>query len=153
MENKPWHGPRWPEGVPYEVEGFEKPLFSILDDAARDFPKETFTLFSGAARSFSQVKDNADRLAYFLSARGIRQRDRVAIFLPNLPHYPAIFFGILKAGAVAVTCNPLYKASELHFQLKDSGAKAVFVMDHPVFYPLAVKALAGTEVETASDPT
>jgi long-chain acyl-CoA synthetase len=148
MENKPWHGPRWPEGVPYEVEGFEKPLFSILDDAARDYPKETFTLFSGAARSFSQVKDTADRLACFLSSRGIRQKDRVAIFLPNLPHYPAIFFGILKAGAVAVTCNPLYKASELHFQLKDSGAKAVFVMDHPVFYPLAVKALEGTEVET-----
>jgi long-chain acyl-CoA synthetase len=148
MENKPWQGPRWPEGVPYEVEGFEKPLFSILDDAARDYPKETFTLFSGAARSFSQVKDTADRLACFLSSRGIRQKDRVAIFLPNLPHYPAIFFGILKAGAVAVTCNPLYKASELHFQLKDSGAKAVFVMDHPVFYPLAVKALEGTEVET-----
>jgi long-chain acyl-CoA synthetase len=72
----------------------------------------------------------------------------VAIFLPNLPHYPAIYFGILKAGAVCVTCNPIYTASELNYQLKDAGAKAVFCMDHPQFYPTTVKAIEGTEVET-----
>jgi long-chain acyl-CoA synthetase len=72
----------------------------------------------------------------------------VAIFLPNLPHFPEIFFGILKAGATCVTCNPLYKTSELNYQLKDCGAKALFVMDHPVFYPTAVAALEGAEVKT-----
>ena len=72
----------------------------------------------------------------------------MAIFLPNLPHYPPIFFGILKAGAVCVTCNPLYTAKELNYQLKDAGAKIVFCMDHPQFYPTTVKAVAGTGVET-----
>ena len=148
MADKPWHGSKWPEGVPFEVDGYEKPLPTILDDSARDFPDVTYTIFNGAARTFAQVRDTADRLANFLASRGVKPGDAVAIFLPNLPHYPAVFFGILKAGAVCVTCNPLYKASELNYQLKDSGSKAVFVMDHPQFYATAQDAIKGTEVHT-----
>ena len=148
MASKPWHGPKWPRGVPYEISGYEKPLFSILDDAARDFPDNVYTIFNDGSRTFGQVKDTADRVANFLAARGIKKGDRVAIFLPNLPHYPAIYFGILKAGAACVTCNPIYTSSELNYQLKDAGAKAVFCMDHPQFYPTTVKAIEGTEVET-----
>ena len=148
MSKKLWQGPKWPEGVPYEIEGYEKPLFSILDDAARDYPDETYTIFNDFTRTFAEVKDTADRVANFLSSRGIKPGDRVGIFLPNLPHYPEIFFGILKAGGVCVTCNPLYQASELNFQLKDCGAKAVFAMDHPEFYATAVKAIVGSDVET-----
>ncbi|HDZ91173.1 MAG TPA: long-chain fatty acid--CoA ligase [Deltaproteobacteria bacterium] len=148
MSRKLWHGSRWPKGVPYEIEGYEKPLFSILDHAARDYPDKTYTIFNDFTRTFAQVKDTADRLAAFLVSRGIRPGDRVAIFLPNLPHYPEIFFGILKAGAVCVTCNPLYQVSELNFQLKDSGARAVFAMDHLQFYPTTVEAIKGSDVET-----
>jgi long-chain acyl-CoA synthetase len=107
-----------------------------------------YTIFSGSMRTFSQVKDKADRVANFLASRGIQKGDRVAIFLPNLPQYPEIFFGILKTGAACVTCNPLYTGTELNYQLKDAGAKAVFCMDHPEFYPTAVKAVEGTKVET-----
>ena len=148
MSKKLWHGAKWPEGVPYEIEGYEKPLFSILDDAARDYPDATYTIFNDSTRTFAEVKDTADRVANFLSSRGIKPGDRVGIFLPNLPHYPEIFFGILKAGGVCVTCNPLYQASELNFQLKDSGAKAVFAMDHPEFYTTVTKAIVGSDVET-----
>ena len=148
MSKKLWQGAKWPEGVPYEIEGYEKPLFSILDDAARDYPDETYTIFNDFTRTFTEVKETADRVANFLSSRGIKPGDRIGIFLPNLPHYPEIFFGILKAGGVCVTCNPLYQASELNFQLKDSGAKAVFVMDHPEFYATATKAIVGSDVET-----
>ena len=148
MATKPWHGAGWPEGVAHEITDYEKPLFSILDDAARDYPDATYTIFAGASRTFVQVKDTADRIAHFLASRGIKGGDRVAIFLPNLPHYPAVFFGILKSGGVAVTCNPLYLPSELNFQLKDSRAKAVFVMDHPEFYATALEAIKDTEVET-----
>ncbi|MFH0843952.1 MAG: long-chain fatty acid--CoA ligase [Pseudomonadota bacterium] len=148
MATKPLLSPKWPLGVANAITDYEKPLFTLLDEAARDYPDRTYTLFSGATRCFARVKDTADRIANFLVSRGIKKGDRVAIFLPNLPQYVEIFFGILKAGAVAVTCNPLYKESELHFQLKDSGVRAVFVMDHPVFYPTAVKAIKDTKVET-----
>jgi len=59
-----------------------------------------------------------------------------------------VYFGIIKAGAVCVTCNPLYTAGELHYQLQDAGVKALFCMDHPQFYPITVKAIQGTDVET-----
>ncbi|MBW2469862.1 MAG: long-chain fatty acid--CoA ligase [Deltaproteobacteria bacterium] len=143
-----WPAPNWPKGVPHDLSGYEKPLFSILDDSARNYPDQVYTIFNDATRTYAQVKDTADRIANFLAARGIQKGDRVAIFLPNLPHYPAIFFGILKAGAVCVTCNPLYTANELNYQLKDAGARVVFCMDHPQFYPTTVEAIKGTEVET-----
>ncbi len=61
---------------------------------------------------------------------------------------PAIFFSILKAGGIYVTCNPLYTAPELNYQLKDAGAKALFCMDHPNFYTTTVEAIRKTDVET-----
>ena len=148
MTAKPWHGPKWPEGVPHEITGWDKPLPTLLDETAARYPDLVYTIFNDAGRTYSQVKDTADRIANFLVSKGVKKGDRVAIFLPNLPHYPAIFFGILKAGAVCVTCNPIYTANELNYQLGDAGAKAVFCMDHPEFYPTTVEAIRGTDVET-----
>jgi len=148
MTTAPWKTPYWPEGVPREIDDTNMPLFQLLDDAARDYPNQTYTIFNEATRSFAQVKETADRIANFLHASGIRKGDRVAIFLPNLPHYPAVYFGILKAGAVCVTCNPLYTPGELNYQLNDAGAKALFCMDHPQFYDTAEKAIRDTSVET-----
>ncbi|MHA2152329.1 MAG: AMP-binding protein [Candidatus Thorarchaeota archaeon] len=81
-------------------------------------------------------------------SKGIKQGDRVAIFLPNVPHFPPIFFGALKTGAKVVTCNPLYKTGELNYQLKDTGAQIVFVLDHPTFTPTCYEAIKGTDVHT-----
>lgn len=148
MALKPWPAAKWPKDIPHEISGYERPVFDLLEDSAREFPNNVFTIFEGGARTYAQVKNTADRLAGFLASRGIRKGDRVAVFLPNLPHYPAIFFGILKAGGVCVTCNPVYTAHELNYQLTDAGAKAVFCMDHPEFYPTTVQAIKGTDVET-----
>ncbi len=148
MAPSEWPTPHWPEGVAREISGYDKPLFSVLVETPKAYPNEVYTIFNDATRTFAQVKDTADRVANFLVSRGIQKGDRVAIFLPNLPHYPAIFFGILKAGAVCVTCNPLYTANELNYQLNDAGAKVVFCMDHPQFYPTAVEAVQGTGVES-----
>jgi len=145
-----WPTDQWPEGVDHDVdfEVYNQPVYGLLDDSARDYPDNVFTIFNDATRTFTQVKDTADRVANFLASAGIKKGDRVAIFLPNIPHYPAIFFGILKAGAICVTCNPLYTGPELNYQLNDSGAKIVFCMDHPQFYPTAVEAVKDTSVET-----
>jgi len=144
----PWNTPFWPEGVAHNVTDYHYPIFKLLDDSAARYPNQIFTIFNGAKKTFSQVKDTADRIAYFLAKKGIKKGDKVAIFLPNLPHFPEIFFGITKAGAVAVNCNPIYTPSELRQQLNDSTAKMVFCMDHPTFYPNTVKAAEGTAVET-----
>jgi long-chain acyl-CoA synthetase len=145
-----WPTDQWPEGVAHDIDKqlYNKPVYSFLDDSARDYPNNVFTLFNDGTRTFAEVKDTADRVANFLASAGIKKGDRVAIFLPNIPHYPSIFFGILKAGGICVTCNPLYTPPELNYQLNDSGAKAVFCMDHPQFYPTAVEAVKNTGVET-----
>jgi len=148
MTAKIWPTSNWPEGVARDISGYDKPLYSILDDAAEKYPAQVYTIFNDGMRTYSQVKAAADKIATFLVSRGIEKGDRVAIFLPNLPHYPEICFGILKAGAVCVTCNPIYTANELNYQLKDSGAKMVFCMDHPKFYPTTVDAIKNTEIET-----
>ena len=147
MEERIWHKHKWPEGVPRDLDFPEIPLYQLLEDTAKEYGDLTYTIFQGSARTFRQVNEMANQLAHFLISRGIRKGDRVAIFLPNLPHYPVVFFGILKSGATCVTCNPLYTSGELNFQLRDSGARAVFVMDHPQFYPTACKAMEGTGVE------
>lgn len=148
MAANTWKTKYWPKDVPREITDFDKPIFSMLDNSARDYPDAVYTIFHGRSRTYTKVKDTADRIANFLASRGVKKGDRVAIFLPNIPQFPEIYFGILKAGAVCVTCNPLYTSNELNVQLKDSGAKAVFCMDHAQFYPTTVAAIKHTDIET-----
>ncbi len=57
MASKKWPTSNWPEYAPHEISGFEKPLFTFLDDSARDYPNHVYTIFSDSMRTFSQVKD------------------------------------------------------------------------------------------------
>jgi len=151
MEEQLWHkGGKWPETVKKTLEDKypDEPLFKILDRTAKKSGSLIYMIFEGKSFTFTEVKENADRIANFLSSKGIEKGDRVAIFLPNLPQYPAIFFGILKAGAVAVTCNPMYTASELNFQLRDTGVKIIFCMDHGKYTPICYEAVKDTEIES-----
>ncbi|MDM8538818.1 long-chain fatty acid--CoA ligase [Desulfobacterales bacterium HSG17] len=148
MTEQAWKTPFWPEGVAHDVTSYHYPLPQILDDTAEKYPDKVYTIFNGAFRTFTQVKDTADRIANFLTAQGIKRGDKVAIFLPNIPHFPEVLFGILKSGAVAVNCNPSYTPTELNYQLKDSEAKMVFCMDHPLLYPSTVEAIKNTNIET-----
>lgn len=148
MNDQTWKTPFWPEGVAHTVSDYKFPVFKLLDDAAKEYPNNVFTIFNGATKTYAQVKNTVDRIANFLAHKGIEKGDKVAIFLPNLPQFPEILFGILKAGAIAVNCNPIYTPAELNLQLKDSESKMVFCMDHPIFYPNTVKAVKDTQVDT-----
>jgi len=148
MDEMLWHKHKWPETVKKSIDYPDEPLFAILDRAAEKYGQETSTIYSGVTRTFAEVKGDAERIANFLASRGIGKGDRVAIFLPNMPQYPPIFFGILKTGATVVTCNPTYKTGELNFQLNDAGVKAVFCMDHPSYTPTTYEAVKGTDVDT-----
>ena len=143
MEEQIWHKFKWPPEVPHSLTYEPQPLFKVLDETAQKYPNRPYTIFADHEQTYRQIQDMADRVATFLVRKGIQRGDRVALFLPNVPHFPVTFFGALKSGAVCVTCNPLYKANELNFQLKDCGAKALFVLDHPVIYPTALEALKG----------
>jgi len=138
----------WPETAAPTRDYPKEPLFAMLDRSAEKSGNLPFTVFMGKFLTFIEVKEQSDRIANFLVSKGIKKGDRVAIFLPNVPHFPPIFFGALRTGAKVVTCNPLYKAGELNFQLKDTKAQIVFVLDHPTFTPTCYEAIKGTDIHT-----
>jgi long-chain acyl-CoA synthetase len=141
-------GPAWPKQTRKTLEYPKEPLFAMLERVSEKNGQYPFTVFMGKTLTFEEVNDHANRIANFLVARSIKKDDKVAIFLPNVPHFPEVFFGALKTGAKVVTCNPMYRAGELNFQLKDSGAQIVFVLDHPVFTPTCYEAIKDTDVHT-----
>ena len=89
----------------------------------------------------------AERFASALINFGVKKGDKVAIYLPNIPHYPVVFFGALKAGAVNITCDPRYTDKDLAYQVNDSDAKTLIVLDHPNFYPTVLKTLDQVKVD------
>jgi len=109
-----------------------KPLFDLVSATAARDPKKVCIRFQGASMTYEQVDDLSSRFATALVSLGVKKGDRVAIFLPNMPQFVLAYFGILKAGGVVVPCSPLYKAKELEFQLRDSGASVVIAANDVV---------------------
>lgn len=125
---KPWlkfYEPNIPETLDIP----EIPLFQLLEDSAKDFPDNTLGIFLGQEKTYKQVQEEVDRLANALNKLGIKQGDVVALMLGNMPQFVTAFFGTLKAGAILTLINPLYQAPEIKFQLNDSGAKALIIID------------------------
>ena len=83
---------------------------------------------SGRTITYAQLDGGSRALAAALAARGIGKGDVVAIYMPNLPEYALIFHGVIRAGAINTTANPLYTSHELAHQLTDSGAKMLFTV-------------------------
>ncbi len=138
MADSPQWQVHYEMGVPRTVHIPDIPLYTILRDSASRFPKKiavrmmlkylTKEIRIGSTLTYRQLDEASDRFATALYSLGVRQYDRVAIMLPNLPQYTIAFFGILKAGAIAVNTNPTYTPRELEQQLQDSGAETIITL-------------------------
>jgi long-chain acyl-CoA synthetase len=118
-------------GVPAEVKTDVYPsLVALLDESFRKHAKLPAYRFMGKSFSFEQVDDLSRAFAAYLQSLGLARGDRVAVMLPNVPQYPVAVAGILRAGLVVVNVNPLYTPRELEHQLKDSGAKAIVILEN-----------------------
>jgi len=84
----------------------------------------------GREITFGEVDEKSKALAAFLQGKGLQKGDRVAIMMPNVLQYPVAIAGVLRAGLVVVNVNPLYTPRELEHQLKDSGAKAIVILEN-----------------------
>ena len=122
---------QYPAGVPAEINVEQYPsLVALLDESFKKFGSRVAYKFMGKAISFAQVDDASRALAAYLQTLGLDKGDRVAIMLPNVPQYPVAVAAILRAGYVVVNVNPLYTPRELEHQLKDSGAKAIIIVEN-----------------------
>lgn len=99
-------------------------LSVLLEDSARRYPAKAAFTFMDTTLSYAQINESANKVANGLKARGIMAGDKVALSCLNLPAFPIIYFGIIKAGAVVVPLSILLKKDEIEYHLKDSEAKA-----------------------------
>ncbi len=122
----------YPQGVPAEIDADK--FASIGDVFARSCDKfRSLAAFSCMGKTITY--DDLDRqtlalAGYLQGVLKLQKGDRVAIMMPNILQYPVAVFGILRAGLVVVNCNPLYTPRELEHQLKDSGAKAIVIVEN-----------------------
>ncbi|MES2717607.1 MAG: AMP-binding protein [Pseudomonadota bacterium] len=113
--------PHYPHG--------EIPLTEYLRAWARLTPTKPAVVHYGYTLTYAELDAASDRFAALLAAHGIHPGDRVAVFLPNLPQYHIVFFGILKAGAVHVPVSPMSRAFELAHELNDTQALLLVALD------------------------
>ncbi|QYO66248.1 long-chain-fatty-acid--CoA ligase [Leptolyngbya sp. 7M] len=104
-------------------------LASIVSHHARLAPQNDAIVFGDTRLSYAQLEAMSNKVANALNAMGIGHGDKVALNCPNLPYFPIVYYGILKAGAVVVPICVLFTPREIEHQLKDSDAKAVFVFE------------------------
>jgi long-chain acyl-CoA synthetase len=104
-------------------------LAVILSESAHSFPDRPVALSAQGQLTYGQLDAASDRVAASLAIGGIRPGDRVALQLPNIPQFLISYFGILKAGAVAVPLNVMLKAPEVAFHLSDSGARLLITWE------------------------
>ncbi len=100
-------------------------LAYILRESAKAYPDKPALLFDGGRISYAELDALSDQFARGLQAAGFQPGDRIGLQLPNLPQFVIAYFGILKAGCVAVPMNVLLKAPEVAFQLGNSHACAL----------------------------
>jgi long-chain acyl-CoA synthetase len=122
---------QYPAGVPADID-VEKyaSLVALLDESFKKYAGRMAYKFMGKAISFAQVDDASRALAAYLQDQGLDKGDRVAIMMPNVPQYPVAVAAVLRAGFVIVNVNPLYTPRELEYQLKDSGAKLILLLEN-----------------------
>ena len=122
---------QYPHGVPHEIDTAQyRSLVALMEESFGRFADRAAYSFMGKDVRYSETDATSRKLAAYLQGLGLAKGDRVAIMMPNVPQYPAAVAAILRAGCIVVNVNPLYTPRELEHQLKDSGAKAIFIVEN-----------------------
>jgi long-chain acyl-CoA synthetase len=134
-------------GVPSAIDVNQySSIVDMLETTFHKFADKPAFHNMGRTISYAELDRMSAQFACFLqNDLRLSRGDRVALMMPNLLQYPIALFGVLRAGLIAVNCNPLYTAPELEHQLKDSGAKAIIVIAN--FASVLEKALPNTDVK------
>jgi long-chain acyl-CoA synthetase len=136
-------------------------LAMMLEDSGRRYPDRDAVVLAERRLTYGELDALAAKVANLLVELGVEPGDKVALSCPNLPYFPMVYYGILKAGAVVVPLNVLFKAREVAYHLDDSDAKAYFCFEGTAELPIAAEGRRGFDqtegcehfVFIAADPT
>jgi len=137
----------YPPGVPEEVDlDAYASVSDVFEQAINRFGERPCFSNLGTTLSYSEMDRYTDQLASYLqNLPGMSKGDRVAVMMPNVLQNPISIFAILRAGFTVVNVNPLYTPRELRYQLSDSGAKVIIVMEN--FCHTVAEVIADTPVQ------
>ena len=136
----------YPEGVPADIDPTQyDSLVSLMEESFSKFADRTAYSYMGQDIGYQETDVKSQALAAYFQSLGLEKGDRVAIMMPNVPQYPVAVAAVLRAVLVVVNVNPLYTPRELAHQLKDSGAKAIVIIEN--FAVTLQKCLAETQVK------
>jgi long-chain acyl-CoA synthetase len=122
-------------------------MVALFEQSAAAHPDAPLIDFLGRRYSYRQTFDAAARVATGLAKLGYGPRDRIGLFLPNVPHYVAAYYGILRLGATVVNFSPLYTVEELAHQVADSGTRLLVTLSAAALLPNALKVLEASALE------
>ena len=130
ITKNPWLS-SYPTGVPHTLDyGAYDSLLDLLDESFTRFANQPAYWCMGKHFSYQDIDRASKKLATYLQGLGLEKGARVAIMLPNIPQYPIVLYGVLRAGYIVVSINPLYTPRELSAQLSDCGAEAILLLEH-----------------------
>ena len=142
---RPWLK-HYPPGVPAEIDPSRYPsLVAMLEESFQTHAAKDACVCMGKTLTYAELDAASRAFAAWLQSKGLQRGARVAIMMPNVLQYPVAIAAILRAGLTGVNVNPLYKPRELEFQLKDSGAEAIIVLEN--FASVLQEALPHTDVK------
>ncbi|MGY1742925.1 MULTISPECIES: class I adenylate-forming enzyme family protein [unclassified Blastococcus] len=136
----------WPPGLPRSLDYPTVPVGSVLRAATRRWGDRPAFIEDDAVLTYAELGRRAHAVANWLADHGIGRGDVVAVHAPNCRQYPAVYYGVLLAGATFSPTNPLLPAADLAAQLTDAGARVLITWDQVL--PFVRGALASTPVQT-----
>jgi long-chain acyl-CoA synthetase len=138
----------YPAFVPQTVDNNKyESLAKVFDDVVSRYGDKVAFQNMDKTLTFNELKANVDAFAWYLQNKtNLKPGDRVAIQMPNLLQFPVAMFAVIKCGFVVVNTNPLYTPAEMKHQYKDSGAKAIVILEN--FGSNFQEIQADTDIET-----
>ena len=128
--SKPWLK-SYPDGVPHTLDPSSyDSLVEMFEESFANFPNRKACEYLGKFMTYQELNDQSKNFAAYLQSLGLEPGSRVAIMLPNVIQFQIAMMGVLRAGFVVVNINPLYTARELEYQLKDSGASVLVILEN-----------------------
>ena len=142
---RPWLA-NYPDIVAHEIgEPEHASIGDLMADACGRFADRPAFTCMGKTLTFSDLEMMSANFGAYLQSRGLKKGARVAIMMPNILQYPVAMMAALRAGYAVVNVNPLYTPRELEYQLKDSGAEAIVILENFATTLQAVVAKTGVK--------
>jgi len=121
----------YPHGVPAEIDCTQfRSLVHMIDESFRKYAARNAFVCMDKFMTYAELDALSKKLGAWLQSKDLKKGARVAVMMPNVLQYPVAIAAILRAGFIVVNVNPLYTPRELEYQLNDSGAEAIIILEN-----------------------